>query len=367
VLPAASSREALLLNTLAGHLWGYYSAVAQEEGAGLLRSVRRELVQALKECEELSLGEEGAVVDRLGKRVRGVARHCLAELARGRFNSSLCAATASRVSVILHYLAGTVPWVQAERELGSPATLSEMLGTMVSVLTLGVEETTRPIDAIKHQAKTVTVGISRLEGKPQGVLFDYLGTVRVSFSHITYSNQLLLRLLGALVREVTGSTHYALHGLNELGEPAPESTLRVTQRHGVSEHMHSRAQDGSPLRGTKRWVVANRSLFAGVGGRDGRFIAIIPLVAEGLPQEVVLLHLGLRGEASLQDKMSFLKQYRGRLEAIRDAAMELDVSWRDQLLESFSPEQVLSMRPDEIASRMRDARAASSAEDPDAE
>jgi glucosamine--fructose-6-phosphate aminotransferase (isomerizing) len=362
VLPAASSREALLLNTLAGHLWGYYSAVAQEEGASLLRSVRKELVQALKECEELSLGEEGTVVDRLGERVRGVARHCLAELAHGRYNSSLCAATASRVSVMLHYLTGTVPWVQAERELGSPATLSEMLGRMVSVLTMGVEETTRPIDAIKHQAKTVTVGISRLEEKPRGVLFDYLDAVGVPLSQITYSNQLLLRLLGALVDEVTGSTHYALQGLNELGEPDSRSTLRVTQRHGLSEHLHSRADGGSPLRGTKRWVVANRSLFAGVGGRDGRFIAIVPLVVEGQPEHVALLHLKLRGRASLHDKLSFLKQYRGRLEAIRDAATELDLTWHDRLLDPFSPEEVLSLRPDEIVSRMRNAPSANTAE-----
>jgi glucosamine--fructose-6-phosphate aminotransferase (isomerizing) len=361
VIPPASPRQALVLNTLAGHLWGYYSAVAQDEGAGLLRSIRREIVRSLRECEEFPLSEEGTVVESLLKRVRGMARKCLEDLGRGRFNSSLSAAVASRVSVVLHYLAGTVPWVQAERELGGPGTLSEMLGRILSELTAGVEETTRPVDAIKHQAKTVTVGISRLEEKPRGVLFDYLESIGVSLAHLTYSNLLLLRLLGPLVHEVLGSTRYALEDLSELGEPGPGSALRVTARFGVAEGMHSRAEGGCPLRGTKRRVVASRTVFAGVGGRDGRPVAIVPLIREGQPRELALLHLGLRGDASLHDKLSFLKQYAGRLEAIRDAATELDIPWRVALLDPFEPDDLLRMRPEEMAVCMRDTAADSAA------
>jgi glucosamine--fructose-6-phosphate aminotransferase (isomerizing) len=32
----------------------------------------------------------------------------------------------------------------------------------------------RPVDAIKHQAKTVTVGTSRISEKVEGILFDAL-------------------------------------------------------------------------------------------------------------------------------------------------------------------------------------------------
>jgi len=42
--------------------------------------------------------------------------------------------------------------------VGTPAALIDEL---VAALTAAIEELTRPIDAIKHQAKTVTVGISR--------------------------------------------------------------------------------------------------------------------------------------------------------------------------------------------------------------
>ena len=38
-----------------------------------------------------------------------------------------------------------------------------MLDDLAGTLTQAIEELTRPIDAIKHQAKTVTVGISRTD------------------------------------------------------------------------------------------------------------------------------------------------------------------------------------------------------------
>ena len=37
-----------------------------------------------------------------------------------------------------------------------------------------IEELTRPVDTIKHQAKTVTVGTSRLQEKVEGLLFETL-------------------------------------------------------------------------------------------------------------------------------------------------------------------------------------------------
>ncbi len=42
--------------------------------------------------------------------------------------------------------------------VGTPEVLVDDLG---AALTRAIEELTRPIDAIKHQAKTITVGISR--------------------------------------------------------------------------------------------------------------------------------------------------------------------------------------------------------------
>ena len=44
---------------------------------------------------------------------------------------------------------------------GKVGTPQALIDDLVSALTKAIEELTRPIDTIKHQAKTVTVGISR--------------------------------------------------------------------------------------------------------------------------------------------------------------------------------------------------------------
>ena len=41
-----------------------------------------------------------------------------------------------------------------------PGTPGAVIEELTAALTSGIEELTRPVDAIKHQAKTVTVGIS---------------------------------------------------------------------------------------------------------------------------------------------------------------------------------------------------------------
>ena len=46
-------------------------------------------------------------------------------------------------------------------EHGAVGTPSRVVEDLTAALTAGIEELTRPVDAIKHQAKTVTVGISR--------------------------------------------------------------------------------------------------------------------------------------------------------------------------------------------------------------
>src|SRR6202022_4490726 len=46
-------------------------------------------------------------------------------------------------------------------EFGKVGTPSTVIEDLTAALTKAIEELTRPIDAIKHQAKTVTVGISR--------------------------------------------------------------------------------------------------------------------------------------------------------------------------------------------------------------
>ena len=85
---------------------------------------------------------------------RGPARRT-ATTARSRrapaSGSRRCCATPPAISPLDAY----------ELEHGKVGTPSTVVQDLTAALTRGIEELTRPIDAIKHQAKTVTVGISR--------------------------------------------------------------------------------------------------------------------------------------------------------------------------------------------------------------
>ena len=66
-----------------------------------------------------------------------------------------------RLTSLLRYAAGAAPLEAYQLEFGKIGTPEVLVDDLTAALTAGIEELTRPVDAIKHQAKTVTVGISR--------------------------------------------------------------------------------------------------------------------------------------------------------------------------------------------------------------
>ena len=64
---------------------------------------------------------------------------------------------------MLRYAAGIVPLDIYSTEHGTLGTPAVVAADLTVELTEAIEELTRPVDAIKHQAKTVTVGISRAD------------------------------------------------------------------------------------------------------------------------------------------------------------------------------------------------------------
>ena len=61
----------------------------------------------------------------------------------------------------LRDIASEAPLESYQRESGRLATPAGLVDDLTASLSRAIEELTRPVDAIKHQAKTVTVGISR--------------------------------------------------------------------------------------------------------------------------------------------------------------------------------------------------------------
>ncbi|MEN8149654.1 MAG: SIS domain-containing protein [Planctomycetota bacterium] len=335
-LPEASPLLSMVLCTMAGHLFGYHAARAIDEGGRFLGRLRSIVVGALDR-------PDAAFVRDLGK----YGREYRERLRSSRFASALEADTATELMLLLKYAAGEIPPISFAEEFGREPGMAEINGTLLETLVGAIDQTGRPIDAIKHQAKIVTVGTSRPSERPTGILFDALDEAGVATSALTFADRALLTELTRAVGDVTGFTRYVVEGLPADGTPAPETMVTAVERKGSAASIESRAEGGSKLKGTKRTVVTDRRAFIGVGAKDGRKIAILPLVDHRfLVNALVLLHLEFREDMKVAEKVEALGD---RYDDIVDGVTEADIPWSDDLLDAVPPEQLFTYLPREVA------------------
>ena len=136
-----------------GHLFGYEAALAIDASARPLREARA-AVEATPVTTELAP---------LAERLAEPAAQFFTGVRTGLYDGALEAATAVRLASVLRYAAGIVPLDVYSAEHGTLGTPAVVAADLTVELTKAIEELTRPVDAIKHQAKTVTVGISRAD------------------------------------------------------------------------------------------------------------------------------------------------------------------------------------------------------------
>ncbi len=206
-----------------------------------------------------------------------------------------------------------------------------MIDDLTSALTRAIEELTRPIDAIKHQAKTVTVGISRTdETLLQIPLVQAVLAAGAPRDSLAYGSLRTLADLDPAVDEITGWIRYRIEG-----DPAatdPEATVVVVDRGGIARDIVSRAERDPALRGTKHSVALERQVFVTRGRRDGRTLVIVPEVKDGVATGITLLHARFHDRLPAATARAVLQGYRGRYSALRDAVTETEPAFRDDLL-----------------------------------
>ena len=344
-VPKASQNASVLLNVIVGHLWGYYCALAIDEGAERLRQARSTAV-------EFFTGEDGAMGGGPLRRILVMARQFQQDLIQGRFNSSLSVEVAAEMTSLLGYLGGARSLRQFSEDFQAAGTPRALAGTLITVLSKAIHELSRPIDAIKHQAKTITVGISRLEESFEGPLFAALKELDVPLDAVPYRDSVVLRIITRAISEVRGATCYAVDGLGALGEPRESSTVKVLCKVGAAKKMTSRADDGQTLVGNKERTVRSCSLYLGLGSRDQLPIAIVPIVPRGLVEKLALLHLKFIEDLPLADKVSILRELGQRYEDIKSLVTESDLEWQDGLLESMSIEELVTQGADDVAEKI---------------
>ncbi len=349
-VPQVHPSLAFLLSAMVGHLFGYEAARAIDAQARPLRKAHA-AIEHEAQRRQSTAAEPGEVADgTLLEDLRMAASAFSDELRSGRLNGNLEASTAVRLSTHFRFALGDVPLESYQLEFGRVGTPALVLDDLAASLTVAIEELTRPIDAIKHQAKTVTVGISRtdetlFEARLARVVLD-AGTPRDSLSYRT------LRVLVALdpaVAEVVGFTRYRVDGLD-----GPVPTVAIMDRGGVSIGIPSRTDRDPTLRGTKHRVAVERDVLVTRGARDDRTIVLVPEVKDRETVGLTLLHVVLRDRLAPDVLRGVLQGYDNRYGAVRDAVCETEPDLRDDLLAELPVVDLLTEPVLVIADRLRD-------------
>jgi len=347
--PATASPElAFVLAAMVGHLFGYEAALAIDELAQPLRKTR-----AAIESEVASSAadvDSRQLLERLRSQFTPWARQFFDDLRQGRFNGCLETGTAADVASVYRYALGVAPLDAYQMERGRVGTPAVVLEDLTAVLTVAIGELTRPVDAIRHQAKTVTVGISRaeeslLEAPLVRAALD-AGAPRHCLSYQT------LRVLNALdpaVAEVTGFIRYGL-----IGDPESDAAaIHVIGRGGITVGLASRTESDPALRGSKHLVAVEQEVKAVRGRSDGRTIVLIPEVKDRQTTGLTLLHVRFRPRLPPETARLVLSGYWNRFTALHDEVTETEPRFGLDRLGDISTEDLLLAPVVELAERWR--------------
>ena len=284
LLPAVHPDVAFVLATMAGHLFGYEAALAIDACAGPLRHTRGAIEAALDAEPDGAVVDAEAMLASLAPEITAGAEQFGRRLRDGGYDGHLPAATALRLDALFRYALGVLPLAAFELDFGEMGTPASVLERLLAALSEAIEELTRPIDAIRHQAKTVTVGISRSEEVLLRVpLTEAVLAAGAEAERLSYDTLSALAGLDRAVSRVTGQIRYAIDG----------ERIEIADRSGLAARFESRVDRDPTLRGTKRQVSRERRLLLTRGLRDGRLILLVPEIKGGEVVGLVLLHVDL--------------------------------------------------------------------------
>ena len=343
-VPPADPALAFVLSAMVGHLFGYEAALAIDASARPLREAREVIEHAL------AATDDGDAV--LAEVRTGVVQHVekfYDGLRAGNYDGHLEASTAVRLVGVLRDLASDSPLEAYQRATGKIATPGALVDDVTAALTRAIEELTRPIDAIKHQAKTVTVGISRNdEGVLDRALVQEVLAAGAGRDRLSYRTLKVLADLDPAVEAVVGYTRYGIEG-----DPAHGATIVVVDRGGLSRDVPSRVDRNTELRGTKRRVASEKEVLVARGRSDGRTVIMVPEVKAGLCTGITLLHVRFHDRLPASVVRGVLQGYDRRYDRLVDWVSETEGTFRDDLLADLSVTDLLITPISEVADHWR--------------
>lgn len=317
-IPAAGRDFGWILSTAAGHLFAYHAARCIDESADGLRLALDRLEDSV---------DATADADDLPVEVRLPVVEFLDEVATGALEGVLGPQHVLR-------LAGLVTRVPSLTPVSGDALLvAEARGALTAV----IDDLTRSIDTVKHQAKSVTVGTSRDEA-------DLYANEVVAAIEVVGGNQdalslktlRLIRTYAPLLAEVTGVTRYAV------GTAGADRTLAVVAKTGVAQGLTSRADAGPvAMSGSKRVVVEHAEPSLVEGLRDLRTVLIVPEIEGHAVRHLDVVHVTLHDSVATGALVDALRAAGDRYEQLEAAVSELSGRFEPAQLAAVSVHDLL--------------------------
>jgi len=332
-VPTTGADLGFVTATVAGHLWGFYAARAIDARADVIRNLRTMLTVAL---EEPATWNSAAC--------RTAWQELAAMIEEGEMNAALPASTVAALFGLRDRLLS-----DALQEMPP-----EILVEGIAILKQALEEVTRPIDTIRHQAKTVTVGISRPQVVLSPVFLKAMAGLSADVSRIKEADLRMLKNLGPVIADVPGGLFYKVLYETDAAAPscAPDSPMIQTiGRYGVCEGKESRYDAPNCAGGSKKTALRLRRAIWSSGRLGQENLLVIPLYADKNEEctGLLLFHVVFVERASLQQKLGVLRSLGNRyyelIERLDDTGLPYSL---EDILEKARPRDLVLMPVDTL-------------------
>ena len=347
-VPETEERFSPIITTLVGHLWGYYAARAINEESRFLFDFRQEISSYISASIEKGLDIYQTILEKVfQEKTAKFFSYFKKRMEERRYTTAMELNAASDLTLLLKYLSGRLPVSDFELDFGVSGTAPNMFDIFFRSIGEAINDMARPIDAIKHQAKTVTVGTSRIWKPIEGLIFESLKKNGFDVSNLLNKNVLVLKNLQEIIAEIKGETVYEIRNLTFTGEPVENSMIKLLKKTGSSSKLISRAESGNRLKGTKRIIVKAGNVFIGKGKIDNRSILIIPIMKKGPHiDHLLLLDVAFNKDVDLSKKIKALGD---KFSHIKNIVEETDLFWKNEYLNLLEMEELFGNSAEKIA------------------
>ncbi len=343
-VPAVAPELSFVLATVAGHLFGYHAALAIDDLARPLRAIRTALGSAT--ASGSASGTARGSVARLRELAAAEIGAVRRGLADGSYDGAVHTGLAVRLAVVLDRLTG-------DRSTGADeAETAALLEDLQRALSPAIDDLTRHVDTIKHQAKTVTVGISRHDqtlGRMS--LAAALLEAGAPEEAISSEDRRTMSALDPFVDQVLGYVRYRLWCGGDGPAPGDAATIRLVRAGGLCRDLQSRTVREPLLQGTKYAVALEGRLMAARGRTDGRVFVGVPEFRDGEVSALDLIHVRFRERAPAAELRCVLSGYRERYAGLRDQVLKRAPEFDDRRLAELPIEDLLIDPVSQLAER----------------